>query len=88
MPATWSQLNRHWRATAAKLATFSQSITIASNAISHGHPSASSMPTNRSISVLVLATRRLRRLPPGSSYSIWWVNFAMSIPTRTTRGTW
>ena len=42
------------------------------------------MPTNRSISVLVLATRRLRRLPPGSSHSIWWVNFAMSIPTRTT----
>ena len=42
------------------------------------------MPTNRSISVLVLATRRLRRLPPGSSHNIWWVNFAMSIPTRTT----
>ena len=31
IPATWSQLSRHCRATAAKLATFSQSITIASN---------------------------------------------------------
>ncbi len=44
IPATWSQLNRHCRATAAKPATFSQSITIASNNLPGEPGSVSSTP--------------------------------------------